>query len=144
MGTDQITELGVAVVAGLALVVVAIIQTAAKRKTGDEKTPAEVARENQLVEQVATPISPHGDRHDSAGLLALSLALADLERDRKSDRAEMDSYRREHNDIKDRLSILEHSYPLLYRWAQKHIEEWDELRLRVKPLPLPEGIHHPK
>lgn len=144
MGLDQITEITVALVAAAALVVVAIINTAPKRKNGVPKTEVEVERENRLVEQVATPISPGGDRHDAAGLLALSMALADLQLKREEDRKEIDGYRQDHSDIKSRLSVLEHSYPLLYRWAQKHIEEWDELRLRVKPLPLPEGIHHPK
>lgn len=141
---DQITELGVAVVAAAALVIVAVIQTTTRRKDRAPKTDAEVARENQAFTETQTPVSPSGDRHDAAGLLALSFALADMERERKADRVEIDGFRADHTEIKSRLSVLEHSYPLLYRWAQKHIEEWDELRLRPYPLPLPEGIHHPK
>lgn len=143
MDTAALTEISVAAVAGLALIIVAIIQTAGKRKGTPQKSEAEVARENQLVEQVATPIAPGGDRHDAAGLLALSITLADLQKHRLEDRAELDSFKAEHKEIKSRLSVLEHSYPLLYRWAKRHIEEWDELRLLERPIPLPEGIHHP-
>lgn len=134
MGPDQITEMVVATIAGIALVAAAGIKLYTRKAEESPKTEEQVQQENQIYAKTPTPVSPGGD---SEGIVALSKALTEVGK-------KYDALEGRFRLMESKFLLLEHSYPLLYGWAVQHTDNWAEIRLRETPLPLPHGVYHPE
>lgn len=140
MNADQITELIVSAIAGLALVGAAAVGLIVKHKSGGPKSPEEVNHENQIYAETRTPASPGGD---SAGLLSMSRTLTEMGDKYQELETKFTDLVSRYERLENKLTLLEHSYPLLYGWAVEHTDNWEEIRLQKRPRPLPRGVYHP-
>lgn len=138
---DMFTELALALIAGVTTLGVAVINLLGRRSKSNPKPDAEIAEENQLAHETNTPASPGGEDYKGASLMSLSISVQHLSKEIKDTESR---HTRDLELMNQRISRIQHSYDLLYAWAQKVIKDWTHLRLEERPYPLPEGIHHPE